>query len=121
MDCTKCLFVWVLRRIKVFLLSNGDSSQIHASCTYPVHYPDCASPIIPNSKGEKPLQPVLKTLVCRSWGSNPRSSPHEPSRWLQQNVTKHNGITEFNCLIHQILPKTKVETTECYEMIYKLI
>ena len=32
----------------------------------------------------------------------------------------HN-ITEFRCLIHQILWNTEAETMEGYEMIYKLI
>ena len=31
------------------------------------------------------------------------------------------SITEFSCFIHQMLRKTEAETTECHEMIYKLI
>ena len=31
------------------------------------------------------------------------------------------SLTEFSCLIHQMLRNTEAETTECYEMIYKMI
>ena len=30
----------------------------------------------PERQGGKPLLPVLKTLVCRGWGSNPRPPAH---------------------------------------------
>ena len=31
------------------------------------------------------------------------------------------SITEFSCQIKQLLRNTEEKTTECYEMIYKLI
>ena len=30
-------------------------------------------------------------------------------------------LTGFSCFTHQMLQKTEAETTECYEMIYKLV
>ena len=42
---------------------------------------------------------------------------------MLQSITEFSSysITEFNTYIHQMLRNTEAETTECYEMIFKLI
>ena len=91
------MYLWTLKKFNclwfyavstVFQLFNGDSSQIHVSWTIfdqylisPIFWHWRASrsaiPIILSANGEKPLLPVLKTLVCRGRGSNPRLPAHK--------------------------------------------
>ena len=48
---------------------------------------------------------------------------------MLQNVTEcscliygvQQNVTEYRCLIHNLLRNAEAETTECYEMVYKLI
>ena len=72
----------------VFQLFMGDISQNHVSWT--IFLPVLNQSITPTLAGQslcysnnperqvgKPLQPVLKTFVCHSRGSNPRPPAHE--------------------------------------------
>ena len=84
----------------VFQLFNHGSSQIHVSWTIFNHYltsplsghwKASRSVIVILSKGEMPLIPVFKTLVCRGQESNPRLPTHKvdtltttPLRWSER-------------------------------------